>query len=121
MVERRFERDMSIEKSFVGNVKFDLKSDPETALAQMRNRVPQAGFVPLLHPDKSRPIDTLSRIAWNDSTTKRLLVELTNLGYYAYLSRVGESRLVHRFRFKDVWAPLRDGQYEKDPDGQVFE
>lgn len=87
----------------------------------MRNRVPQAGFVHLLHPDKSRPIDTLSRIAWNNSTTKELLVELTNLGYYAYLSRDGESRLVHRSRFKDLWAPLRDGQYEEDPDGQVFE
>lgn len=121
MVERRFDRDMSIENSFVGNVKFDLRGDSDATLAHMRNRVPPAGFVHLLHPDRSLPIDTLSRIAWNDPNAKALLVELTNMGYYAYLSRDGESRLVHRSRFKDLWAPLRDGQYEEDPSGQIFE
>jgi len=68
----------------------------------------------------SGPNHDLMRISLRNDSAKKILVDLTKLGFYTYWNTDGQTRLVRHDRVVHHWGAIKDGTYQTTDDGIVY-
>lgn len=87
----------------------------EAALA----RTPLPRFIDCVHR-KPDSWTSLIHLAQRDEIAFRVLLTLAKNGYIIYRAPAVGTSLVHRLALREVWKPLREGEYQQTADGTVY-
>jgi homogentisate 1,2-dioxygenase len=70
--------------------------------------------------DKSDTDKNIIELSFDDNELKQKLIVLANYGFMVYVHRGSVSSLVHYSEIKNLWIPVKEGDYSINPDGVVY-
>ena len=70
--------------------------------------------------ESSNASNNIIQASFHDQHLKNKLITLTNAGFMPYVHRGNTSSLVHHSEIKNLWVPVRNGEFSIDKNGMVY-
>lgn len=106
------------DRALTDKVEIALSGDQEGVEAALA-RAPLPRFIDCVHR-KPDSWTSLIHLAQKDEVAFRVLITLAKNGYIIYRAPAIGTSLVHRRSLREVWKPLREGEYQQTADGTVY-